>query len=162
MRRFPVSRDKRFKRPTEPDFGPPERWQHSGRLLQRVDATSTAARATTECTLDLLHEQGRVTPKMWQAGIKLRRDYLLARVEPRTVMRYAPTFVRGNPQASGPFDRSEKEELAYKRWRQALQIVGVGLNDALVTVCCLDLRPHPRQHRDLIEALDALVKHYRI
>lgn len=161
MRRF-VSSDKRFKPVETADIGPAERWQHSGRLFQQVDASgTTVAKVSTECQLDVLHEKGQVTPRMWKAGLKLRRDYIRAKVEPRTVMHYAPTAVRGK-QGMTQFDRSEKEELAYKDWRIALQVVGVGLSDALVSVCCLDLKPQPRQQRDLIDALDALVRHYKL
>lgn len=99
MPRFPVSSDKRFKDQTlvyvAPDRGPPERWQHDLLQLQRIDARgTTAARVMTECTLDVLQHKGQVTGKMWQAGIRLRRDYVGAKVEPRTVMRYAPTVIR--------------------------------------------------------------------
>lgn len=164
MRRFrsPVSSDKRFKQPDSPDMGPAERWQHAPRQLTRVGSDGTvAARNSLECMLDKLHEKGQVTPKMHAAGLRLRRDFMRAKIEPRLVMRYTPTTHIGQ-RGFVPFERSEKEELAYKDWRLALQVVGVGLGEAVVTVCCLDLAPKQSQQRDLIEALETLVKYYKI
>ena len=165
MRRPPVSSDKRLKpvsEPAAPDHGPRERWQHGVVQMQRMDALGTvAARVVTECALDVLQQAGQVTAKMWQAGLQLRRDYVGARVEPRAAMRYAPT-VRQGRGTGDMFVRSEREELAYRRWRQALQVVGVGLSEALVSVCCLDRPPTQAQQRQLVDGLEALARHYRM
>ena len=161
-RRFPVSSDKRFKTTTHViDWGTPERARHSRIITERRErGGAEVARVAAECMLDQLQQAGHVTHAMHRAGIRLRTDYQRAKVEPRQVMQYSPG-VRSTGW-NGGFERSEREELAYKDWRIALQVVGVGLSEALVSICCLDLAPQERQRRALIDGLEALIRHYRL
>ncbi len=159
-RRSPVSSDKRFKTTTHIiDWGTPERARHSCIVTERLErGGAEVARVAAECMLDQLRDVGQVTPAMHRAGIRLRADYQRGKVAPRQVMQYAPG-VRGTGW-NGGFERSEKEELAYKDWRIALQVVGVGLSEALVSICCLDLAPQQRQ-RAMKERLFVIVQYLR-
>ncbi len=73
-RRRPVSTDRRFrKQPNAADHGPPERWQHSGRLLEITERRGVlAARVTEEHVIDILLLRGVLSKTQGTAAIKFK------------------------------------------------------------------------------------------
>ena len=72
IRRRPAATDRRFRKPlNSSDFGPPERWQHSGRLLEQTEKPGHfAARATEEHVVDVLVLRGVLDVQQSAAAFK--------------------------------------------------------------------------------------------
>lgn len=142
-----------------PDFGPPERWQHSARtLFVDEEDKSVAARALEECVLDSLRVAAVISPAFYTAGMKLRRDYTRAALAPRQVGKYGGT---GEKLLYRQFVHSVYEEEAYQEWRTALLAAGVHYSDLLVNVCCLGWPPARADIPRLRDGLERLYAHYR-
>ncbi len=160
-RRRPVASDKRFRKasPTS-DFGPPERWQHSGRALTLTEqAGILAARATEECVLDVLGLKNLLDEKQVAAGLKLRLDFQRAGLARRVAASYTPLRVSGDNPAMER-ERSESEETAYRRWRLAVRELGLHHSDTVIAIACQDQTPRQTDIAVLQKGLDLLVKWY--
>jgi hypothetical protein len=154
-----VSRDKRFRPRPLCDHGPPERWQHTGRTLEYTeDAGIFAARASEEHVLDKLVLMHIVDEPAREAGLKLRHDYLMARIEERIAASYSSVRVGGDPQRR--LERNAAQEAAYQRWRSGLAATPVPTRDVLVHVCCVGHAPALAQLARLVLGLKHLAKYY--
>jgi hypothetical protein len=158
-RRPPVASDKRFKR-HRADSGPPERWQHSRQSVEYTeDAGVFAARSQQEHILDRLVLLGMITEAGREAGLKLHRDYNIARVEEAVSMSFSPVRVRsGDPQRR--LERSDFEEAAYRRWRLALKPLPVLSRDVVIHVACVGCWPAIEQLGKLKQGLEILARYY--
>ncbi len=146
---------------TVPDYGTQERWQHSGRLLELTEQDGVVtARATEEHVLDVLVFRNWITALHRAAAFRFKGDFRAARLN---------TYVGANYKAHRepfcPFrtlnQRTNAEEAAYQRWREAVQALGMRCSDSVISVACHDLTPRDDQGVLLREGLEALVKHYQ-
>jgi hypothetical protein len=157
-RRPPVSRDKRFRKNTSSDSGPPERWQHSGSAIELTETAGVfAVRALHEHVLDrllpLIGERAR------EAGLKLHEDYHLARIEEKIGASLSPVRgVKRDPQER--LERSAMQEAAYMRWRKGLAVLPLTVRDVAIHVCCVGCAPKLEQLGSLKDALLRLARHY--
>ncbi|MDD3182369.1 MAG: DUF6456 domain-containing protein [Alphaproteobacteria bacterium] len=174
-RRTPVSSDRRLKENAMrlsleslgessfiPDFGPPERWQHAGRTIEVTDlAGSVASRTVEECVLDILYLQQHITKQHLHAALRFKSDFLEADMGAHLTGSYNPARVITSYYA-GCDDRNEQQELAYRRWRGAVEAVGDMLCDCIITVVCHDIPPNPMHILPLQMGLVQLAAYYKI
>lgn len=146
--------------PPRADHGPVERWQHTARLLEATEqAGLLAARALESHLLDTLCCAGLISEKLRDAGLRFHADYLRAGLEAHLSGSYAPTRQTFNPFSSLG-DRTDEQEAAYQRWRQAVRALTPLFADAVVTVACHENAPTPRQEIRLKAGLLLLTRHY--
>jgi len=163
MRRATVSTDKRFHRICAgSDYGPQERWQHSGRSLEKTDRPGVlAARATEEHILDILGFKRQLSESQIEAGLKFKADYHAAAVAAHVTGSYsglrAPRDVYRIEH-----ERTEAEEAAYARWRMAVKELGLAYSATVIDVVCNDAPPLLRDVLLLQEGLKKLAHWYRI
>ena len=162
-RRPPVSSDKRFRKmPKGGDSGPPERWQHSGRVLELTDrAGILAARATEEHILDILAMRRLLSALQVEAGLRFKADYHAAALAAHVTGSYsgmsnARDFFRGE------YERNEAQEAAYSRWKKAVRELGQRHGSAVIATVCHDAAPLSRDFAALQEGLEKLVALYRM
>lgn len=161
-RRPPVSSDKRFRKMTGGDSGPPERWQHSGRVLELTDrAGILAARATEEHILDVLAMRRLLNEIQVEAGLRFKADYHAAALAAHVTGSYsgaasARDFFRGE------YERNEAQEAAYSRWRKAVRELGHRHGAAVIATVCHDAPPVARDFVILQEGLEKLALLYRM
>lgn len=162
-RRRPVSTDKRFCNKSNPsDYGTPERWQHTVRLLQVTDTAGIlAARALEEHIVDMLVTRGVLDAAQREAAFKFKHDYHLAQLGARVTSRYSPATASKDYFRPAP-ERSDLEEAAYVRWRHAVKTLGLGLSNIVITTVCHDLAPPARNVKMLQDGLTKLVDWYRL
>lgn len=160
IRRSPVSSDKRFKQRGGSDYGTQERWQHSGRTLEFTETAGVfAARASEEHILDHLLLLKMLDEAAREAGLKLHHDYTMARIETRITASYASVRgSKGDPEARCM--RSDVEEAAYQRWRNALRAVPTEFRDVVIHVACIGHAPATMQLPKLQRGLFQLAKFY--
>jgi hypothetical protein len=162
-RRRPVSTDKRLRKNRGGgDHGTPERWQHSGRTFEPTDhAGVLAARAMEEHILDILGLKLLLTALQIEAGMKFKADYHAAAIDARVTGSYS-----GAPSARdffrGEHERSDAEESAYRRWKDAVRELGLHDGPAVISTVCHDTPPLHRELPKLQEGLDKLIAWYRI
>ena len=141
--RRPVSSDLRYRNDPFPhDTGPDERWQHSGRLYQITSRAGVlAVQASEECVIDVLLFQGHLTEVQHKAALRFRGDYFDAGLMPHLTASYSAVRVSGAyfVRASG---RSDEQEDAYSRWREAIAALDLLFRDSVITVACLDITPN--------------------
>lgn len=145
------------------DSGSPERWQHGGHeLVLTGPEGSVALRALQECALDRWLALGAITAPEHEAGLALRRDYVVGRVSLYAQRSY--DGVRGpTPGAAwqSPGERrGDVAEAAYQRWRAAIRAVGLRAGQVLIAVCCEDGVLAWSQRESLRAGLQALIVHY--
>ncbi|MGE3623712.1 MAG: DUF6456 domain-containing protein [Bdellovibrionales bacterium] len=157
-RRPPVKTDRRyFREIAVPDRGPPERWQHSGRVFEPTDqAGLLAARATEEHVIDVLRLGGFIGQRASDAAFRLKQDFKRAGLEKHLVGSYNC----GVQSEFGAGDRDDYEEAAYRRWRNALRAVGMLYSNAVVSVVCHDQWPEGRTVACLQKGLGRLADWY--
>lgn len=161
-RRRPVSTDKRFRKKNSADYGPPERWQHSGRVMHMTErAGILAARVTEEHVIDTMVLRGLLDRSQSDAAFRLKQDFQRAGLAVNTTSRYTPE--RGAPDYfRGMRERSDAEEAAYQRWRNAVREMGLGLSCAVIATVCHDDTPTPGDVPLLQQGLDRLVDWYKL
>jgi hypothetical protein len=162
-RRQPVASDRRFRKQNSlSDYGTPERWQHTGRILVLTEkAGILAAQATEEHIVDIMVTRGLLTASQSEAAFKFKSDFHRANLGVRVTSRYSPAgsskdFFRPAPE------RTDLEEAAYQRWRNAVRELGLGLSNIVITTVCHDKLPMPRNIAMLQEGLEKLVDWYRL
>lgn len=162
-RRRPVASDRRFRKQLSlADYGPPERWQHSARVLQLTEKAGVlVARATEEHIIDIMVIRGIVTAVQSEAAFKFKLDFHKAGMEARVTGRYnaersSRDYFRPKP------DRNDYQEAAYQRWYNAARHLGLGLSNVVITTVCHDKLPMPRNIELLQEGLEKLVDFYRL
>ena len=160
-RRAPVSTDKRFRKLTRGgDHGTAERWQHSGRVLEMTErAGILASRATEEHILDVLALRRLLNAVQVEAGLRFKEDYHAAALAAHvtgsyTGMNSARDFFRGE------YERTDAQEAAYRRWKNAVKELGARHGSAVVTTLCHDAPPLPCDMPVLQEGLEKLARWY--
>ena len=114
------------------------------RLLAEVRLAPSAvvdrARVTVnlaESPLGWLVRRGMVTPRQFEAGERLRGDFMRAQLSPRTTMAWdAGPAMRGARGAPDGMDASTAQLSAKRRFESAVTVVGGGLSDVLWRVVC--------------------------
>jgi hypothetical protein len=124
-----------------------------------------------ESPLAWLHARGALTDSQLEAGERLRRDYTLARMEPRLCSDWTAPVVLGRGSAGASFI-PDTVLAAKQRFGNAMAAAGPGLADLLFDVCCalkgLEVaesgRNWPRRSGKVVLALalDRLAAHYGI
>lgn len=162
-RRAPVATDRRFKKSSHAsDTGPRERWQHSGRVLEFTEqAGMLAARATEEHVIDTLVERRILDERQRLAAMKFKLDYQRAGLAPHVTGSYTP-IRRGEDVFYHERERSDIQEAAYQRWRNAVRELGLRCSDAVISTACHDLLPVPRKLVALQKGLELLAEWYGI
>ncbi|HUY68241.1 MAG TPA: DUF6456 domain-containing protein [Alphaproteobacteria bacterium] len=160
-RRSPVSTDRRFKKANAfADHGTRERWQHSGRTLETTERAGVlAARASEEHVVDVLVLRGILRPGQRAAALKFKGDYQRAAIEGRLTGCYDATRAIGDHLYRGR-ERSDFEEAAYRRWRNAVRALGQLLSGTVISIVCHDRAPGPRDVPRLTSGLDRLADWY--
>lgn len=163
MRRAPVSTDKRFKRNSMgSDYGTLERWQHSGRALEKTDRPGVlAARATEEHILDILGLKKQLSETQIEAGLKFKADYHAAAIAAHVTGSYSGMRVPSDVYRL-EHERTSSEEAAYARWRMAVKELGLACGATVIEVVCNDAPPLPCDVRVLREGLEKLARWYRL
>jgi hypothetical protein len=114
------------------DHGPPERARH-GALAPRDTAIPgvTGRRVKHECRLDWYWEKCSITDRQHAAGLRFRRDWLLAASPPKVTGRYSPKLPMRH-------DATELQLAARQRVAKAAAALGPDLLRVLIDVCCFD------------------------
>lgn len=161
-RRRPVATDKRFRKKNSADYGPPERWQHSGRVLEMTErAGILAARVTEEHVIDVMVLRGLLDRTQSEAAFRLKLDFQRAGLAANTISRYNPE--RGKTDYfRGARERTDAEEAAYQRWRNAVRELGLDLSCAVIATVCHDEAPKPDDVPLLQKGLDQLTRWYKL
>jgi hypothetical protein len=142
------------------DHGTIERWQHSGRVLQVTDRAGIfASRATEEHVLDVLALRRLVDEQQVEAGLRFKADYHAAALSAHVTGSYSGMsnmrdFFRGE------YERTDAQEAAYRRWKNAMRALGARHGAAVVATLCHDAPPQPRDLPVLQEGLEKLVLWY--
>ncbi len=125
------------------ELGTPERWQHSRRAMELTErAGVTAARALEESILDILVARRWITLAQREAALRLKLDFHRAGLEAHLSGSYNPLRTAFTP--FGPWDeRTDAQEAAYQRWRQAVRAIGQVHGDIVIPVACYERRPAP-------------------
>ena len=117
------------------DTGTAERWQHDSR--QAVDVLvdgelRRVVQVTTQTPLDRYRLRGEIDDRQWQAGDRLRGDFIIAGGQPRITAAYAEAASRAE------LTWTERQLAARGRYAAAIGAVGQILSPILVHVVCLD------------------------
>lgn len=162
-RRPPVRNDKRVKKYQGADMGPMERWQHTGRILEYTDIAGVmAARASEEHVLDKLVLFKLLDEIMRDAGLRLKEDYMMARMEEHISASYAGPRTSGTRDPENRFLRNDVEEAAYTRWRSAVKSVAQPFRNSVIHVCCMGGLPRVQELAKLKAGLRELAQFYRL
>ena len=162
-RRAPVSTDKRLRKiGGGGDHGTAERWQHSGRAIELTDrAGILAVRATEENILDILALKQLLNAIQIEAGLRLKADYHAAAIAAHVTGSYSGAS-SARDSFHGEYERSDAQEAAYRRWRNAVRELGLRHAPAVVATVCHDTPPLPRDIALLQSGLEKLAGWYRI
>ena len=142
------------------DWGTRERWQHAGRQVEPSDQAGVCvARVMEEHVLDRLVVMGAIGSSEREAALRFKGDYHAAGLMCRLAGSYSP--VRGSFSVYGGWDeRSDAQEEAYGRWRQAMRFLKGDLADTVVSIVCYDVFPDAYKLRCLRAGLKVLVTVY--
>ena len=154
-----------------------------GRLRTDAAASNRPARAARlarsvtvnvkESPLSWLHARGHITPRHFDAGEALRRDYELAQLAPCTTMQWdAPPQGKVARNAPIGLSPSEVQLAAKQRFDDAMRVLGSGLDDIAWRVLCAGEGLKGAEQEMgwlsrsgkvvLLLALDRLADHYRL
>lgn len=150
-----------------PDPARPGGPVRKGRLARSVTVN------LAESPLSWLRARGHVTARQYDAGEALRRDYEISQLPPRVTMQWdaPPTgkVARGAPSANDP---GEAQMAAKRRFEEAMDALGPGLEDVAWRVLCAGeglksaegALGWPARSAKLVLtlALDRLSDHYRL
>lgn len=89
-----------------------------------------------ESPLAWLKSREAISDAQFDAGERLRRDYTIARIEPRLCIDLSAPVVLGGGGAAGAAQMPDAVLAAKQRFAKALSAVGPGLSDLLFDVCC--------------------------
>jgi len=162
-RRRPVATDKRFKKASSrADHGTPERWQHSGKAMQVTEkAGILAVRALEEHVIDVMVLKGVLDKSQSEAAFRLKLDFHRAGLATNTTAHYTPERSKTDFW-QGRRDRTDAEEAAYQRWRNAVREMGLELSGAVLATVCHDTTPSYADLPLLQKGLDRLVDWYKL
>ena len=121
------------------DYGPGERLNKGGIVLEEtIQAGVKVARNTSETILDVYLRKGELDKRkdraqtLFDAGIRLRNDWMLAGLEPGIISKYSD-LISGN----GVADLTGSRIDAYGDWRQAIHAIGPVASNEVIDVCCM-------------------------
>lgn len=144
------------------DYGTGERLRHGGVVLEETMlAGRKRARNVSESILDVYLRQGRLAKgksraqALFDAGIRLRADWLVAGLEPRITSRYSDLISEGCVESFSGYRID-----AYGDWRKAIEAVGPEFSDAVINVCCLGEKAGRGNMGPLQNGLTRLAVHY--
>jgi hypothetical protein len=136
------------------DLGPPERARHGEVVPRATEAAGVIGRRVKhECRLDWYHDKASLDDRQYDAGIRFRRDWLLATAPPRLTGTYGPRV------GTSVQDFHEIQLAARRRTARALLALGEELGAPVIAVCGFDEWASGRLPR-LREALTLLADHY--
>ncbi len=87
-----------------------------------------------ESPIAWLHSRGHLDDRLFDAGEALRNDYERAQLSPNVTMRWDPVRVKSTGDTV--LSASEKQIAAKRRFDEAMQAAGKGLEDVLWRVVC--------------------------
>ncbi|HUJ46107.1 MAG TPA: DUF6456 domain-containing protein [Rhizomicrobium sp.] len=140
-------------------------------IRDRDGAAIVVAVNDAESPLDWLKARGAITDLQHDAGERLRRDYTIARLEPRLCTDLTAPVVNSSGRGAENAGMLSDTVLAAKqRLAAAMKAVGPGLSDLLFDVCCAlkgleaieTAKAWPRRSGKVVLALalDRLADHY--
>jgi hypothetical protein len=158
----------RMKHPEQPNRVPAKR-----RRLERGTATKAASVNLAESPLSWLMRRRMITARQFEAGERLRADFLMAGSAPRTTMNWDGVGGGGTRGAPAqPSDPGAAQLSARQRFEQAAEAAGSGLTSVLWRVICMGegletteraLGWPARAGKVVLGlALDRLAEHYRL
>jgi hypothetical protein len=137
------------------DHGPPERKQHDTLLPHATEAAGVVGkRVKHECRLDWYLDKGSIVDRQHEAGLRFRRDWLLAVATQRMIGTYGPKM-------SGGQDFTAAQLAARRRLGRAMSSLGRDVAPIVVDVCCFD-RWASGGLPILRDGLTVLAEHYGI
>ncbi len=110
----------------------PKREQASGSTARGKRRSVTVNIA--ESPLSWLHARGHVSDRLFDAGERLRADYERAQLPANVTMRWDPVRIKTTGEQG--LSAGEKQISAKRRFDEALQQAGKGLEDILWRVVC--------------------------
>lgn len=111
----------------------PNRW-----LVERGRAgRERVLQDLAESPLGWLMRRGLITHRQFNAGERLRSDFLVASTPPSVTMRWEKSPGGRSSGPPGVLDPTEAQLAAKRRFEAACHAVGGGLNDVLTRVVCL-------------------------
>jgi hypothetical protein len=114
------------------DHGPPERGQHDALLPHATETAGIVGkRVKHECRLDWYLDKCSIEDRQHEAGLRFRRDWLLAVAMQRTIGTY-------EPRISGGQDFTTAQLAARRRLGRAMTCLGRDVAPIVVDVCCFD------------------------
>ncbi len=103
-----------------------------------IEATRKMRRSATvniaESPLSWLHARGHICDRLHDAGERLRADYERAQLPANVTMRWDPVRIKSTGDTG--LSAGEKQIAAKRRFDEALQQAGKGLEDILWRVVC--------------------------
>ena len=109
----------------------PRRARADGRISRRRRSVTVNL---GESPLGWLHAHGHLDDRLFAAGEALRSDYERAQMAPSITMRWDP--VRAKTTGERGLEASERQIAARRRFGEAMQAAGRGLEDILWRVVC--------------------------
>ncbi len=150
-------------RPAQSDYGTPERHLKGGDIVEELTerAGIRRARVTIETALDWYYANRKLDDDepenklLYDCGVRLRKDWTVAGLEPNTIARYSDMVADGSVQGF-----ADMREDAYKRWRAAIKVVGPIASHEVIEVCCAGEKVGRIGLEILRRGLRQLAKHY--
>jgi hypothetical protein len=132
-----MARPRRAPRAIAPvaDHGTAERARH-GELASRetMVAGTTGKRVKHECRLDWYWDKDSIIDRLYEAGLRFRRDWHFATAAPSVIGAYGARISR----LTGRQDFAEGQLAARRRTAAAIALLGRDLAAIVVDVCCFD------------------------
>lgn len=151
-----------LKAQTPPDKGPRERWQHSTQQIKVVEeGRSIVAYALEDCVVDFLFVHKLITGAEREAALRFRGDFMAAGMAPKCTAGYS-SMVRISSGYTKQHERSEAEEQAYIRWRNAMRAMSGAVSGDVETAACYDKMPAPEKVAFVRVGLKKLIKFYGV
>ncbi|MBV7255220.1 hypothetical protein KCG44_00325 [Pacificimonas sp. WHA3] len=108
------------------------------------DAARAGARQVNraEEPLAWLHARGKISDRQFEAGERLRGDFMAAGQSPRVTMAWDPAPVARGKRGAGGWQEAalspgERQVAAKERLEGALAAAGAGLSDVLTRIVCM-------------------------
>jgi hypothetical protein len=100
-----------------------------------------AAKATESSVIDMLAARRVLRPSQVEAALKFRLDYQRAALARPVTGSYSPSTALDNFHVTR--ERTDAEEAAYQKWRNAVGKLGIQLSGIAISTICFDLVPTP-------------------
>jgi hypothetical protein len=117
-------------------FGAQHRQFRMRALRDDSGEETLVAENEAESPLAWLKSRGAISDSQFDAGERLRRDYTIARLEPRMCVDLSKPVVLGGGGAANAAAMPHAVLAAKQRFTKAMSAVGPGLSDLLFDMCC--------------------------